>query len=211
MVNRMKISIVCLVETQAQQDNILKIHDGMLPGWEIIHNCNIHWLGKIWICWDPGGLSVSAVDVSEQVLTCVISTANKGSWILSVVYGANQGIDRRRLLQHLVYSKSVVGSGPWLIAGDFNAIHNLIEKWGKAGLSSYDKEFADCILQVGIEDLPFTGCLHTWTNKQSGEDFVSKKIDRVMSNLQWLSRFGNTSVEFLEAGSLGSLSCLGDY
>jgi hypothetical protein len=29
---------------------------------------------------------------------------------------------------------------------------------------------------------------------------VSKKLDRVMSNMAWLQRYGNTSVEFLEAG-----------
>jgi hypothetical protein len=29
---------------------------------------------------------------------------------------------------------------------------------------------------------------------------VSKKLDRVMSNMEWLQRYGNTSVDFLEAG-----------
>jgi hypothetical protein len=32
------------------------------------------------------------------------------------------------------------------------------------------------------------------------DDFVSKKLDKVMSNMEWLQRFGSTSVEFLEAG-----------
>jgi exonuclease III len=52
MVARLKISIICLVETRVQKENIIKIRDNMLAGWEILHNCNDHWLGKIWICWD---------------------------------------------------------------------------------------------------------------------------------------------------------------
>jgi hypothetical protein len=119
-----------------------------------------------------------------------------------VVYGAIHGVDRRRLLQHLSHLKSVVGSALWLLAGDFNVVRGQHEKWGSAGLSTYEKEFVECIHKVEIEDLPFTGWLHTWSNKQAEEDFVSKKLDRVMTNLEWLHRFGNTSVDFLEAGVL---------
>jgi hypothetical protein len=51
-----------------------------------------------------------------------------------------------------------------------------------------------------IEDLAFTGFFHTWSNKQVGDDFVSKKLDRVMANFEWLNVFVNTSVDFLEVG-----------
>jgi hypothetical protein len=95
------------------------------------------------------------------------------SWVLSVVYGATNGVDRRRLLQKLVHLKAYVGSAPWLMAGDFNVVRNHYEKSGSSGLSTYEKEFAACIQSVEIEDLPFTGCFHTWTNKQAEEDFVS--------------------------------------
>jgi hypothetical protein len=38
------------------------------------------------------------------------------------------------------------------------------------------------------------------SNKQSGDDFVSKKLDRVMANCAWIQLYGNSSVEFLERG-----------
>jgi len=41
---------------------------------------------------------------------------------------------------------------------------------------------------------------HKWTNKQAGPAFVSRKLDRVMSNVGWLQHFGNTSVNFLDRG-----------
>jgi hypothetical protein len=99
MVARLKVSIICLVETCVQKANIIKMRDNMLPGWEILHNCNDHWLGKIWICWDPGGFSINVVDVHEQVLTCKVNAIdNRGSWMMSIVYGANHGTDGRHLL-----------------------------------------------------------------------------------------------------------------
>lgn len=44
------------------------------------------------------------------------------------------------------------------------------------------KEFMECISKLEIEDLAYTGCFLTLTNKQSGVDFVSRKLDKVMSN-----------------------------
>jgi hypothetical protein len=58
----------------------------------------------------------------------------------------------------------------------------------------------ECINAIEVEDLAFTGCFHTWTNKQEGMAFVSKKLERVLSNLEWLRIFPNTTVEFLECG-----------
>lgn len=57
-----------------------------------------------------------------------------------------------------------------------------------------------------VDDLVYSGCFHTWTNKQLGVDFVSKKLDRAMSNCAWLQLFGNSSVEFLERGGPDSPS-----
>jgi hypothetical protein len=84
-------------------------------------------------------------------------------------------------MQELIYLKSKLGSFPWLLGGDFNVIRFHQEKWGKSGFSCYE-------------------LYHTWSNKQSGDDFVSKKLDRVMANLEWLTVFVNTSVKFLEGG-----------
>jgi len=33
-----------------------------------------------------------------------------------------------------------------------------------------------------VMDLPFNGCFFTWNNKRVEEDFVARKLDRVMSN-----------------------------
>jgi hypothetical protein len=201
MVNSLKLSIICLVETRVQQANSISVVKSMLPGWNFFHNYSMHLLGKIWICWDPGIISLSLVDVHSQVTTCmVMSTTNKRSWFLSAVYGANQGLERRTLWKRLENLKFRLGDVPWILAGDLNAIRDYQEKWGVGGLSSYDNEFAGCISQLEVDDLAFMGCFHTWSNKQAGSAFVSKKLDRVLANVKWMQDYGSTSVDFLEAG-----------
>jgi hypothetical protein len=117
-----------------------------------------------------------------------------------VVYGATQGTERRSLLQELSSIKSSVGGMPWFLAGDFNVIRHSHEKGGNVGFSCYEREFVDCIQDLEVDDIAFSSCLHTWTNKQSGDDFVCKKLDRVMANCAWIQLYGNSSVEFLERG-----------
>lgn len=74
------------------------------------------------------------------------------------------------------------------------------EKWGNSLFTSYEHDFVDCIRQLEVEDLPYSGQFHTWSNKQIGDNFVSKKLDRVMSKFEWLNIFVNTSVIFMEGG-----------
>jgi hypothetical protein len=134
----------------------------MLPGWEVIHNYSAHSLGRVWICWDQGGFSIKAIDVHEQVITCHVNSVDLGRpWMFSVVYGATQRLERRFLLQELQYIKSLVGCHPWLLAGDFNVVRTVQEKWGDAGISCYEKDFEDCILGLEVDDLAYTGCFHT--------------------------------------------------
>jgi hypothetical protein len=94
--------------------------------------------------------------------------------MFSGIYGSINGMDRRRMWRELDTVHASVGTCPWLVAGDFNVIRSHDEKWGKAGFSCYEMDFIGCINRLEIDDLAFTGMLHTWSNKQVGEDFVSK-------------------------------------
>jgi hypothetical protein len=51
------------------------------------------------------------------VVTCRVEAANgNGPWILSMVYGANLRLDRRKMLLELVNVKGLLDALPWLIA-----------------------------------------------------------------------------------------------
>jgi len=47
-----------------------------------------------------------------------------------------------------------------------------------------------------VLDLNFSGCFFTWNNKSEGSNFLTRKLDRVLVNEEWLCKFGKTCVEF---------------
>jgi len=201
VIRRHHIDVLCVVETRIKEVNAERIRDVIIPGWELVHNYSTHWLGRIWLCWDPGLISAKVVSIHEQVVTCCFEDSNCNvAWFLSVVYGATKGIPRREMMNELVAVKSLVGNFPWLLTGDFNVIRYQHEKWKPNILNNYEIEFCDCIARLEVEDLAYSGCFHTWNNKQDGDHFVSKKLDRVLSNFCWLQKFPHTVVEFLEGG-----------
>jgi hypothetical protein len=133
MVKRLKVSILGLVETKVKLENLVRIQAAMVPRWGIVHNYSSHKLGRIWLCWDLGKVSVEAIHIREQMITCkVTSTYGGGSWILSIVYGATQGSDRRRLFHGMTFIKGLVSQFSWLITGAFNVVKAPQEKSGIA-------------------------------------------------------------------------------
>lgn len=84
------------METKVKEDNAVKVKDFICYHWEMVHNYDSHHLGRIWICWDPNLLTMDVLFSSDQVITCkVIEAKELRLWFLSVVYGANQVLDRR--------------------------------------------------------------------------------------------------------------------
>jgi hypothetical protein len=77
-----------------------------------------------------------------------------------------------------------------MLCGDFNVVKNLAEKWGSQKLNSYEVEFGECLSELEVFDLPFSGCFFTWSNKSEGAGFVARKLDRVLVNSEWLCKFG---------------------
>jgi hypothetical protein len=201
LVKRFHIHLLCIVETRVKRENSVKIHGDILPGWSFAANYECHYNGRIWICWDPNFLKVDIISKSMQEISCKIEVANEHMvWFHSFVYGANKGIERRTLWHSLKMVKIAVNSSPWLIGGDFNVVMHSKEKWGKDNLNSYELEFRDCLNTLEVSDLNFSGSLFTWCNKQEASCFVAKKLDRVLANEAWMGLYGNTQVDFLEAG-----------
>ncbi|XVE56937.1 hypothetical protein DITRI_Ditri04bG0050900 [Diplodiscus trichospermus] len=122
--------------------------------------------------------------------------------LLSVVYGSNDGVDRRSLWAHL---ESIAGSFynvPWILARDFNVVAHPSEssKFDSSQGTSVDiKDFQECIEHFAIFHHASVGPFFTWSNKQH-ENFIAKKLDRVMINEEWLCQFSNSKVEFPPLG-----------
>lgn len=88
---------------------------------------------------------------------------------------------------------------PWLLMGDFNSILNSQERVGGSQVRpSHFVDFHDCIEVVGLFDMRFTGSYLTWINRQ--EHRISSKLDRVLVNAEWCTKFPDFEAEFVNLG-----------
>ncbi|KAK3229982.1 hypothetical protein Dsin_001863 [Dipteronia sinensis] len=86
---------------------------------------------------------------------------------------------------------------PWIVLGDFNVSRSVGESIGGCSrISGAMEEFNDCLQSLELDDLRFSGFLHTWCNKRSN-GCISKKLDRVLVNNDWLVNFENFEAIFL--------------
>lgn len=105
---------------------------------------------------------------------------------------------KRTSLWNDIYSISHDMAMPWLIGGDFNVILHEEEKIN--GLLVYPQEYEDFAFYVNSCELfhiRFKESPFTWWNWRASEDYIFKRLDRVLMNQMWLGWFMNVEVEHL--------------
>lgn len=200
-----KLSLVALLETKVQQVNANFISNAISSRFKWKFNYQHHFLGRIWLGWDPAIWSVSIIFSSAQMITCDISRVNSTEhFVGSFVYAFNDYIDRRALWNEIACVKSFISvnnaSLPWCLLGDFNVITSIEENLGGSSvLNSSISEFLDCIYDNHLVDLRSYGQYLTWWNS-SLDSPVFRKLDRVLVNNSWLSSFPLSFANFLPRG-----------
>ena len=146
-------------------------------------------------------MQVDIVDIMDQSITCSVNS-DSHKFVFSIIYGVNEGVERRKLWQHLIALQGVVSQKPWILAGDWNVMAHPSKssKFDGSQVPNLDmKEFTECLEHLAVFDHNFTGLLFTWSNKQ-GEGFMARKLDRVLVNSVWLQAYESSKVEFLSSG-----------
>ncbi|KAK3212552.1 hypothetical protein Dsin_017258 [Dipteronia sinensis] len=81
--------------------------------------------------------------------------------------------------------------------GDFNVSRRVDESIVSCSRITIDmEEFVKCLQASKLDDIRFSGFLHTWCNKRSN-GCISKKLDRVLVNNEWLFKFEHSEARFL--------------
>ncbi|KAK3221972.1 hypothetical protein Dsin_008997 [Dipteronia sinensis] len=156
---------------------------------------NSHSLGRIWVGWDPRILNITKISETDQIIhcnACILDTNDQ--FRISFVYGSNDDKLRKALWQSMCSSQN---GSPWIVLGDFNVLRSVANSIGGCPrISSAMEEFNDCLQSSELDDLRFSGLLHTWCNKRSN-GYISRKLDRVLVNNDWIVKFENSEVIFL--------------
>ncbi|XP_039052880.1 uncharacterized protein LOC120194716 [Hibiscus syriacus] len=128
---------------------------------------------------------------------------NGTPFVISAIYGFNDGTQRRLLWQHLRDLDSNYGSFPWILGGDFDIFLQSFESSDHEFLGTYSstdmKDFQETLNDLLLHDHPFFGPTYTWSNKQK-DTFLARKLDRVLINSAWINSFQNSFVEFMAPG-----------
>ena len=181
-IRKLNISLVCLLETRVKFHKMQGIVGKMFPGWSIFHNYEYARNGRIWMIWRDV-VKVSLISTSDQSITSMIEYDTK-KFILSGIYGCNEGVDRKKLWRHL---ESIYNEGytePWMLAGDYNVIATAEESCpfnANFGINADMRDFVEVRRYILVYDHAFTGTMFTWTNKHQ-DGFIARKLDRVLIN-----------------------------
>ncbi|XP_039047048.1 uncharacterized protein LOC120187388 [Hibiscus syriacus] len=173
----------------------------MLGNWNILNNYDSVVNRRIWLLWKKG-IDLSPCHSNDQSITVKCLT-NTTTFFITAIYGSNSGSHRRSIWQHVRDLDSMYGSFPWILGGDFNTYLHYKESsdFNLLGLySSYDMlDFQEVVQDLSLQDHPFFGPTFSWINKQK-DNYLARKLDRVLINPPWTSLFQDSFVEFLAPG-----------
>ncbi|KAH7845388.1 hypothetical protein Vadar_001417 [Vaccinium darrowii] len=140
-------------------------------------------------------MTVKSLVQNSQLIHCEVSILNSDvTFLASFVYGANYYMDRHELWNSLNNIKS---PNPWIVLGDFNSVRFPQEKSGSMShWPSYMDDINTCLYSNELDDLRYSGCFFTWSNRQAPPYHISNKLDRVLVNDSWNSLYPHSSAFF---------------
>ncbi|KAL8151704.1 hypothetical protein V2J09_021512, partial [Rumex salicifolius] len=138
--------------------------------------------GRLWVRW-------RSVIRRHSMFMRSLTRGGGDKFHLIVVYAAPSASRRSGLwgeLKTLVHSFSE----PVFLGGDFNSIVRLDERTGGNGLLSSDSlEFGRWINDLALIDMGFKGGQFTWKRGRTTDNFIAKRLDRVLcdasARLKW--------------------------
>ena len=186
------LGICAVLETHVKILNLKSVCAKTFGHWDWVSNNSCCEAGtRIIVGWNPRIVDVMVISQSRQVIHCYVRFCESNySMYLSFIYAASNYLDRRDLWENLKKHKMVVKEDAWGLLGDFNVALKHSEY--SEGCSSFPKgveDFIECINCLDIEDLNSTGFQFTWNKTPAGSMGLLKKLDRVMTNLKFVSDY----------------------
>ncbi|KAF7847052.1 hypothetical protein BT93_L3407 [Corymbia citriodora subsp. variegata] len=131
LVRTHNLCCIGILETKVPTSRFDTISSSTIPGWRWTSNYAYSPRGRIWVGWDPSRVNFNADPAHSQVIHGTLSYLNSDiSFYLSVIYREHTFVARRILWADLVQLSSSLDNRPWLVAGDFNAIHDPSDRVG---------------------------------------------------------------------------------
>lgn len=167
LIEQHKAGLVGLLETRVKQNKVGAVYLNLFRGWCFTCNNAWHKGGRIMVAWDPLIYDIDILFCSSQIIHMRGRLIGLNvSFNISVVYAFNREEERKDLWNTLTKLEENI---PWVILGDFNAILHKEDRIGPRAHCIPSESFLQWVRTCKLDDVRFTGCRYTWTNKQVGE------------------------------------------
>ncbi|KAL2223963.1 UNVERIFIED_CONTAM: hypothetical protein Sindi_3018500, partial [Sesamum indicum] len=200
IVAEFRLQFLGLLETRVRINNVSHIQAFLLPQWKWFVDYGSSG-NRIWIAWDENFIDVDVVECSTQFIHCHVNIrALHESIAITVIYGANELVERRVLWDSMETIAIQSADIPWLVGGDFNTVRDLSEICGVSGdIRMAMEDFNTCIQNTGLLPLPMQGEWYTWHNCSAGPRNLWKRLDRMLINDRWMAQFPTSYYSSLTA------------
>ncbi|XP_061359962.1 uncharacterized protein LOC133304008 [Gastrolobium bilobum] len=151
--------------------------------------------GGIWVVWDPVDINITLINKQDQFIHVWVEFPGKEGFFWTAVYASTHEEKRKLVWEDLKHIGRTMNE-PWMLSGDFNEIRSATEKKGgcPADLSRC-KKFSDVLDACEVLELGGGGNRFTWKGpKFSHLDRVFKRLDKVVANDVWRTRFEDAEV-----------------
>ncbi|XP_071700288.1 uncharacterized protein [Rutidosis leptorrhynchoides] len=192
--------VVCAVlESHVTMDKLGGICNKVFPRWDWLSNANTCVRGtRILLGWDSDVVNVMVLAMTDQVVHCLIDTIEgNNKFFISFIYANNNYFRRRLLWRDLSMHKGFVGNYPWVMMGDFNASLYLDDSSvSTLKITLAMREFSECVESLRMTDVNQKGLRYTWNQRPNATTGLLKKIDRVMENNEFISKYSDSYAVF---------------
>ncbi|GJU01457.1 RNA-directed DNA polymerase, eukaryota, reverse transcriptase zinc-binding domain protein [Tanacetum coccineum] len=127
------------------------------------------------------------------------SVTERPSSSVAIVKCSNHGKERIDLWKDLESQEQFMNRRPWILLGDFNVtLHSYEHSAGSSNISQDMQDFKESVLKNELNDICSSGFQFTWSKSPSNPaQSILKKLDRVMSNEEFINVFDQAHAVFL--------------
>ncbi|XP_074373815.1 uncharacterized protein LOC141714180 [Apium graveolens] len=156
--------------------------------------------GGLTLFWKEND-QVELLGFSQNHIDVKVKMENGEAWRLTGLYGEPNRTLRRRtwdLLRNLARDSKL----PWCIIGDVN---NVVTAGDKVGGSKYLTAlidgFNEALLDAGVTNMALVGHQFTWERGRDTNNMMEVRLDRALTNTEWLSLFPMAKLYNIEGTS----------
>lgn len=123
---------------------------------------------------------------------------------MTATYGLHTIETRKALWSGLRTVAHSIGQMPWLLAGDLNSILSDMDRINGSSVTSAEiQDFNDFLSSRNLVLIKSIAHYYSW-HKGSGVGKVSSRIDWGLGNIDWIQKYGEVVVDYLNP-------CLSDH